>query len=102
MKDADWQLPEAVTIGAQQYEVRILDEISEEPGNAWGFCDGKKKVLTFAPEFPNASLFLITYFHECIHAISGEYGVEFKDGENDIDRIAQGIVQGVLALVDAA
>jgi len=93
-------LPDALVIGAQEYKVSLVDRFEQEPKNAWGFCDERSKTLQFAAEFPNERLLLITYFHECIHAIENEYGLDLK--EKDVDRLAQGVTQAVLALVAAA
>jgi len=90
-------LPEQVTIGSQEYEVRLTEEF---PSDEVGSCSHRERRISIASDYANARALLLRYYHECIHAAEAEYGAKLSD--RDVDRIAQAVVQATVALVEAA
>jgi hypothetical protein len=64
-----------------------------------GACAGEPLVVNIHDEFANESQMLHRFWHEYIHAICNEYRIKMSD--NDVDRMAQGTTQVMLALVMA-
>lgn len=88
------ELPEKVQIGSQLYEVRVTDM------NDSGGLDEFAKILRVNIGHPNIPAVLLSYCHEGIHGIEEEYSVRGLD-DDMVDRLAQGFVQLILALVAA-
>ena len=64
-----------------------------------GGCEEDDQVIWLSNEFANERTMLEVYYHEALHGIEEEYGVKMT--HKDLDRIAQGIVQATLALIEA-
>lgn len=102
MSDAvTWHLPDKIQVGGQFYRIQVQPLVE-----AFGGCEKYRKMILLQDEYPDPSAFLVTFFHEIIHAIEAEYhlGGEGEDdrlAERDVDRIAQGITQAVIALLEA-
>ena len=95
-----WRLPDKIQIGGQFYRIQVQPLV-----DAFGGCEKHKKIILLQDEYSDASAFLVTFFHECIHAIECEYhvggdGDDDRIPERDVDRLAQGLTQVLLALLD--
>ena len=88
------KFPDVVPVGSQLYTVRV----GPMPGADVGACEDTTKEMWIDDGQPPRAA-LRVFFHEDLHAIENEYGVKLSHA--DLDRIAQGIVQAVLALVEA-
>lgn len=92
-------LPDSVPVAGQTYNVVVVDGLDDVPSSCWGYIDCGSRTIYLTSQFPDGATLLTAYFHEVIHAISAEYRVELED--NDTDRLAPGITQAVIALMEA-
>ncbi len=92
-------IPERVPVASQMYDIEIVEGLADAPTNCWGCCNEASRVIKLTAEFPDVATMLVSYLHECLHAISSEYRVKMDD--DDVDRVAQGMTQAVIALVEA-
>lgn len=92
------KFPDVVPVGSQLYTVIVAESL---PDN--GACDRENKTIWIEDNPDNERIMLLTWFHEIMHAGEQEYGYKLtdEDDNSDIDRIAQTVVQAVLALVEA-
>ena len=90
--------PNSVTIGSQIYTVKRATFPDAGDSELCEY-DAMNKTIWLRYEYANTPAFLLAYIHGFLHAVEEEYGVDLKD--NDIDRIAQGMVQILTALVEA-
>jgi hypothetical protein len=91
-------VPDSVPIGSQIYTIR---QTTFPDAGESELCeyDAMTKIVWLRHEYANVPAFLLAFAHGLLHGVEEEYGVDFKD--NDIDRIAQGVVQMIIALVEA-
>lgn len=93
------KLPDSVPVAGQVYSITVSPDLREAPALCWGYVRPDEKSIYLCDEFPDGLSLITTYFHEVLHAICSEYGVELND--LDVDRLAQGITQAFVALMEA-
>lgn len=89
------KLPDRVPIASQVYTTKVAPFYGPDAG----VCAGEPLVVHLNDEFANETQMLHRFAHEYIHAICNEYRIVMSD--DDVDRMAQGFTQLVLALVMA-
>ena len=93
------KFPESIPVAGQKYMVYVGADLRSVPALCWGYVQPDERSIYFCDEFPDGRAMLTTYWHEVLHAICYEYGVELDD--KDTDRVAQGMTQAFLALMEA-
>ena len=96
IKTCDLNFPERIPVASIIYRVEYRKRIRDEDDDpCGGLCDPNKKILYLLTKYPTEAVARQAFWHERVHAINTEYGIEMS--HEDLDRIAQGITQAEMA-----
>ncbi len=92
MKTRALGFPDRVRVAGIIYRVEYRKRIwDDDDGLCDGACDLDRKIITLLRKYPTREVAHQAFWHEKMHAIVTEYGIEMS--HEDLDRIAQGITQ---------
>ena len=84
-----FKIPKKVKVGAYEYSVRVVKNLTHKGINIRGICDNDELEILIDLGLRGADV-PVTFLHECLHAIDEVYGV--KLGEKRIGVLDHSLV----------